>query len=85
MRHRRIAYRRDVTVRQDEVVALGPRRVFGVVVEDMKIEEREDIGHAERTRGVTAPRILEHIDERDADVCGFELKFFDSVVSESHM
>src|SRR3546814_2795498 len=60
---RRISEHRAMPRRQHESVAIRPRRIGGIELQIIRIEQCRDIGHAHRHPGMTAVRSEEHTSE----------------------
>ena len=58
---------RAVARRKDEAVAVGPRRVGGVELEEAGEEHCRDIGHAHRHAGMAGLRAFDGVDREEAD------------------
>src|SRR3989344_6704649 len=47
MCHRRVAHRRDVTVGEEKAITLFPIGILRIMFQDVKIECRKNVGHAQ--------------------------------------
>src|SRR3989344_1263066 len=76
MCHHRIEHRSDVTITQNQTVALRPFGVFGIVSQYAEVEGGKNIRHAQRARGVPRTRRNEHFYYGLANLVGllFELR-----------
>ena len=70
---RGVQHGRGMALRQDETVALGALRVVLVIVHDAaEVEAGDDICRRERTAGMAASGLAEHLDDVGAHMpCGF--------------
>ena len=66
----RIEQHRAVAGRQDEAVAVGPVRVGGIVLQELREQHRGDIGHAHRQAGVAGFGLLDGVHGEEANGVG---------------
>ena len=66
---------RAVAVRQDEPVAVRPVRRLGVEAQELREQDRRDVGHAHRHAGMTGFRLLDGVHRQRAQRIGHMAKF----------
>lgn len=58
---KRVNERGSVSAREDETIATGPKRILRIDVEMLKPQDARQIGHSERSPGMTRVGLFDHI------------------------
>ena len=81
----RIEQHRAVAGRQDETVAVGPVRVGGIVLQELREQHRGDIRHAHRQAGVAGFGLLDGVHGEEANGIGHPVMLCALVHGRSQM
>ena len=65
-----IEQHRPVAGREDEAVAVRPVGGLGIELEELREQDRRDVGHAHRHARMTGLRLLDRVDGQEADRVG---------------
>src|SRR3989344_5685694 len=74
-RHNHIPYRTDMAVLENKAVTLSPHRIFGVMIENLKVHRRENISHSQRPGGMAASRLNKRRNQNLPGLVSFFFEF----------